>query len=838
VRLRNVILLYRVRLRTRIVQELFAVLGIAVGVALLFASQIASTSLDGSVHEIVAGIIGDMRLQLAARGPEGFDQSLLGEVRELPGVRAAVPVLEERANLIGPGGQEPVELLSTAPNLAHLGGPLLRRFTATQLARQQALALPLRVAQEAGLASLEPAELQVGARRQQVFIGAVLFEGNLGPLAHSFVAIAPLAYAQRLTGMPGRITNIFVRPYAGREREVRSGLERIAAGRLNVQPADFTTTLFDQAAEPANQSAALFSAISALVGFLFAFNALMLTVPQRRSLVEDLRLDGYSRRMIAEVLLFDALVLGVVAALLGLALGDLLSLVLFRSNPGYLSFAFLIGSQRIVSWQSVALAAGGGLLAAFVGVLVPLRRDIRLSLSLGSAHRRSSRGAAWRMLLGGVLCLAITTVILVAAPRAAIVGIVSLVAALLLLLPWLIRGLVFAFDRVQGHLGGASPYLAVIELRSNANWARSLAIAATGATAVFGSVAIQGAHANLQRGLDSASHELASSADIWVTATGTQNVLAVTPFDASAAGRLERLADVRQVNLIRGGWLDIGKRRVWIIAPPSSIAHPIPSSQLMSGKLARATALLRRGGWAVVSQALAAEQHLHVGQTFTLPSPRPMALKIAALSTNFGWSPGAIVMNASDYARAWESDQVSAYGIMLEPGVSPAQGRREVQQALGAGSGLKGETRNQRKRRERATSRQGLARLTQIATLVLIAAILAMATAMGAMIWQRRPLLADMKVDGFGKGVLWRSLLVESALLLGGGCSIGAVFGLYGQLLLSHALAVVTGFPVVFSIGALVAVGSFLLVTTVAVSIVAVPGYFAARARPAIALQD
>ena len=172
-------------------------------------------------------------------------------------------------------------------------------------------------------------------------------------------------------------------------------------------------------------------------------------------------------------------------------------------------------------------------------------------------------------------------------------------------------------------------------------------------------------------------------------------------------------------------------------------------------------------------------------------------------------------------------------------GVSPLQGRREVQRALVAsGAGLVVETRSQRELRLRATSRQGLSRLTQITSLVLIAAILAMATAMGALIWQRRPLLADMKVDGFDKRVLWRALLVESALLLGVGCSIGALFGLGGQLLLSHALAVVTGFPVVTSISALVAAGSLLAVTSVAVAIVAVPGYLAARVRAAIVLQD
>jgi hypothetical protein len=45
----NVWHLYRVRLRARLLQECFAVVGIAAGVALLFSSQVASSSLLTSV---------------------------------------------------------------------------------------------------------------------------------------------------------------------------------------------------------------------------------------------------------------------------------------------------------------------------------------------------------------------------------------------------------------------------------------------------------------------------------------------------------------------------------------------------------------------------------------------------------------------------------------------------------------------------------------------------------------------------------------------------------------------------------------------------------------------
>jgi putative ABC transport system permease protein len=195
-------------------------------------------------------------------------------------------------------------------------------------------------------------------------------------------------------------------------------------------------------------------------------------------------------------------------------------------------------------------------------------------------------------------------------------------------------------------------------------------------------------------------------------------------------------------------------------------------------------------------------------------------------------------MNATDFASAWGSTDASAYNVLLAPGVSQAQGASEIRRALGPSSGLTVETAEQHAAQQRALSRQGLERLTQIATLILLAAVLAMAAAMGNMVWQRRPRLAKLKLEGFPRAELWRTILLESLLLLGVGCLSGAVFGLYGQQLLDRALANVINFPVVYSFGVLVAVTSLALVTAAAVAIVAIPGYLAAGVSPAVALQD
>jgi len=102
---------------------------------------------------------------------------------------------------------------------------------------------------------------------------------------------------------------------------------------------------------------------------------------------------------------------------------------------------------------------------------------------------------------------------------------------------------------------------------------------------------------------------------------------------------------------------------------------------------------------------------------------------------------------------------------------------------------------------------------------------------MASLIWQRRERIAYIKRQGFTRGLLWRALCFESAVLLLAGCSIGALFGIYGQLLLSHALTAVTGFPLVIGVGPLIALTSVAVVSVAALAIVAVPGYLAVRVR-------
>jgi putative ABC transport system permease protein len=839
VRPSNALALYRARLRARLWHECFAAIGICAGVALLFASQVSTSTLQGSVARLSRGIAGAATLQLQARDPHGLPERLVHRVRSLPGVRAAAPVLEAGANAIGPRGAAPVELIGADSSLSRLGGTLTRGAELRPFAGIGAVVLSAPVSRATGVRRFgQEVHFQLAGRTAEAPLYVQPHMRLSAPLAAGAVALVPLSVAQAMTGLRARVSRILVRPAAGMESRVSAGLRALAAGRLNVEPIGYQERLFANAAAASNQSSRIFSAISALVGFLFAFNAMLFTVPQRRRLVLDLRREGYGPRTVIGLLLLDAGLLGLMGCTLGLALGEELSIHLFHPNPAFLSLAFPLGDERIVSWQCIAIAVGGGMVAATVAVLSPVRDILARHPPSGLAPRGRSvaQRASRRAAVAGLICFAAATAVLIAQPDVAIPAMVLLVAALLLVLPGLLDLALALVRRLAGTITGVVPHIAAMEL--SAAGARAVAIAATASVAIFGSVAIRGAHDDLLAGLEGAARDMNASADVWVSPAGSYDLMSTAPFSPRQRAALEHVPGVRAVRPYRSGMLDYGQQRVLVIAPPPQALSQMLARQVVEGDARVAIGRLRRGGWLVLSRALARERQLHVGEAVRLPSPRPSALRIAAISTNFGWAPGAIVMNAADYAHAWASNDVSAYDVLLARGVSSARSVQAIRRVLGAHGGLAAQTAGEHAAAQDALSREALAQLSQIAALIPIAAVLAAAAALGAMIWQRRPRLARLRLEGLPRRDLWLMTVLESTLLLGVGCAAGTIFGVYGQQLADRALAETINFPVIHTIAAPGVLSSLALVPATALAILAIPGYLAASAPVSLALQD
>jgi putative ABC transport system permease protein len=841
--------MYRRRLRAHAVSELLAGLGIAVAVALVLAAIVAQGSIAGSTGQVVRTVVGQASLQLRAQDGAGFDGSgfderVLDRVEAIPGVKQAAPLLEQTATVLARNGRHViVDVAGTDNSLAIVDG--LARTLPLDTLSPHAIGLSRASADalDAGASKGSEVTLELRGRSTSLRVSAVLGPEVAGAISGALVAVMPLARLQRLAGLPGRVSRILVQTEPGHEAAVRRSLERLAAGRLTVAPADQDVTLLDQALRPSALASQLFAAIGALLGFLLAFNAMLLTVPERRRAIADLRLAGTRRSSIVQIVLSQALCLGLAASAVGLAAGYALSVWVFHQPTGYLAEAFTLSSGTVVDVRALLLAGVGGVLATCLASAVPLL-DLRRGRARDAVYRDQgdpgnmlAKHTQQSLFAAAVGLLVVASVVFLMAPSAAILAGAMLALATVLAVPLAFAAALSLARWISARMGQMTS-LAVALASLQATTMRSLALAATGAVALFGSVALGGARGDLLRGIHSFASSYVADADVWVSNPGDNQAVD----ELSAAGRAEtiaRLPGIADVRAFQGGFLQLGNRRVWVIARPPGGSREVLRTQIVSGSSEQAGQRLARGGWIAVSAQIAVERHTGVGGSLTLFTPTgPHSFRIAATTTNLAWPPGVIFMGTGDYARYWQTSAPTTLAVDLRAGVSPASARHAIQRALGRGGALEVSLASERAARIDALAGEGLGQLGEISTLLLVAAVAAMAAALASSVWQRRPALAGLRLLGVKPARLRRILLLEGALMLGAGCVTGAAIGVYGQLVLDGYLKRVTGFPLARIATGLRPFEIFVIVLALALALVAVPAWRASRVAPMLALED
>jgi putative ABC transport system permease protein len=824
--LRTLLLFYRRHLRVQPVRELMAIAGVAAGVALLFAVQVAHRSITGSFEEIAHGVAGRATLEVAARSPEGFDQKVAEEVERMPDVKTSASVFQQPIIAIGPNGRRALTLLGATEQIADLGGQLTLRFEqATEGSVQGLLVLTEPTARVIGVGPGATVTVLAGARIRRMSVDAVVPSNEIGVLGESPVAAAPLPIVQHLAEAPDRITRTLIEPTAGREAALIRKLTDRYGAMLNVRPIDTEAKLLGNAAGPEKQVTLLFSAISLVAGVILAYNALLLASDERRRFIVYLIETGTPDSMIVASLIFDAFIVGFAGAIIGLLAGDVISLIAYRTTPGYIAAAFAIGGQRVIGTPTILIALCGGMLAAFAAATLPAVVALRAGASAEPdavgpmlLFARRLRLPDTIIFVCGLLLVCLSAAVSALAPTMTVIGLVGLAAGIVLCLPMLLSWLLRLARAVSSRSGDPAARLSVAELRGSPS--RAIALLATGVIAVFLTVLIGGAVADVQRAVRNGATNLLSSANVWIRPGGPENVYTTQPFAyTETQDRLQHLSVVNSVLPWRASFLDLPGRRVWVLGVPPQLPAQIAPTQLIEGSLTTADKHLREGGWVAVSQTIAREDHLHIGQRFTLPTPTGYAtLKLAAIIANYGWLSGTIVMNGNDHARLWHSNTASLLSVTLKPGVSDTRGKRLIAATLPSSSALTAETAGERQAEVSAVLGSTLSRLNDTTIVVLIAAIASVIALMIAATRQRRERIDSLLSIGVSFGQLTRLIFYESGIVLLAGCLIGMISGLAGQYLIDGWLHHTTGSPVTFAPAWQMGMRSIVIAMTIALA--------------------
>ncbi len=382
-------------LRARVQRTLLTVVGIVLGVGIVFGVLTLSDTMSGTFKDLFSRAYGSADLTVtAAGGSGGFDEEVVQEVRGYEEVGSAAPRYSLSSSLIlhrerGTGLPEvrSMRLFGVEPVSAELAtGFELTDGEFPKSGRE--LTLDGGSAKSAGLEIGD--EVTIGTPRGPEKLKVVgllrIPGGSFGGLAFG---MTPLPFAQEAFDKPGQISGIAVEAAEGTAvSELRGRLDRGLGEGLQVERSETRTQEISGQLQGFRLALLFFAGTALFVGAFLVFNALSMTVLERTRELGMLRALGSTRAMIARSIVVEALLLG----LLGSALGVLFGYGMAKGLVYLFGRAFLFEITTLILTPFALLSAiVVGIAVTVVAALYPALRAGRVSPV--EAMRARSSGA-------------------------------------------------------------------------------------------------------------------------------------------------------------------------------------------------------------------------------------------------------------------------------------------------------------------------------------------------------------------------------------------------------------------------------------------------------------
>jgi putative ABC transport system permease protein len=529
-----------------------------------------------------------------------------------------------------------------------------------------------------------------------------------------------------------------------------------------------------------------------IVGLFLVYNAMAVTVAERRPDIGVLRALGATRGQIVVLFSAAAALLGLIGAVLGVPLGIVLADFTFSQFRAELESMFLNPevNPTHLSWVTAAVAVLVGVATAVFAALVPALQ----AANADPAHvvRRSggSVKGAWK-LAHQLTCLALVgsgaALILLRheLPHrvGGVAGMMTVLVGLLLAAPIFVALLV---GLVQPLVRATCPFgirLAFDNL-SRAPGRTGVVIGALGA-----GVALMFQTAGVGRSNEEPIMSWITQvvqADHFVfsgnmTSANSSN----SPMSASVAQDLKKLPGVEDVMAIRYSRPEFNGTVVYLVALDVKTYAQTTRSRVASAELDfdRFPQLddqdpdHGRVNKVIVSENFLARHAVHVGDTIRVPGPNgPIELFIVGAVRDYSWSRGTIFMDRARYARLFGDDLIDICHVFLKPDHSDSTDATLKRYTSGKGLFLTDRDSLRKFLSELINRVYILAYMQQI--LVGVVAALGVVTALLISVLQRKRELGLLLAVGATPGQVLRSVLTEAFLMGLFGTVLGVLIGL------------------------------------------------------------
>ena len=818
-----------------------SIAGIALGVGVFVSVQMAIYTAIESFNVSVDHVSGKANLQVTSFG-RGFSEEVYLKVKKVPGVKAATPVIQYVSKIDEPIG-EPLYLLG----IDAFSDKPFREYQFHEaeedgllfLKNPHSIAITEKLANRHGLKKGGKINLIVGSKKVPLTITNLLkMEGPANSLEGNF-GLIDIASAQEALEKVGLIDRIDLMVDKSVPVEmIESELKKVIPPGVEVRRSDTRSGQIEKMVSAFHLNLTALSFISLIVGMFLIYNAISVSVIQRRREIGILRSVGLTRPQVLSLFIGEAAIIGCLGSLVGIGIGiGLAKAMLYLVSRTITVLYILVKAEHLLISPSVLMAGFGmGMLASILSSIGPAREASKIApkeaLALGTLETKIKIRLGHLSLIGiGLLILSLILALQkpichrpifgFLAALLILIGVSFLIPSVTTLLNRLLAPILRFFFGSEGKL--ASRYI-------HDSMARTVITIAALMTALSMLISISIMILSFRKTVD-LWVEQSINGDVFIF-PGSYSITgysALLPLEVSRA--LPSLPGVKAVDSFRALEVEYDGYPAIIAAVDGQVFLNLKVIRFTQGNPRAILQQFASGQAVLVTESFSLRHHVKAGDRIKLNTPQgDREFPVSGVFYDYSSDWGMVLMEKKVYQSLWNDEALHSAGIYLEEGVSQQTFKETIRERYSKPYRLFVVSHRELRNEVLKIFDQTFAITYALEFIAIIVAILGIINSLNALIIERQRDIGIIRaVGGFRKQVQ-KAILIEAGMIGFFSHILGLLCGFLLSILLIYVINKQSfGWTIQFSIPLRSLVESWLVVMVTSIGAGFIPARRAAR---------
>ena len=822
-------------------RTLLSIVGIALGVGVFVSVQMAIYTAIESFNASVDHVSGKANLQVTSFG-RGFSEEVYLKVKKVSGVKAATPVIQYVSKIDEPIG-EPLYLLG----IDVFSDKPFREYQFYEaeedgllfLKNPHSIAITEKLANRHGLKRGDRITLIVGSKRVTLTITNLLkMEGPANSLEGNF-GLLDIASAQEALEKVGLIDRIDLMVDKSVPVEtIESELKKVIPPGVEVRRSDTRSGQIEKMVSAFHLNLTALSFISLIVGMFLIYNAISVSVIQRRREIGILRSVGLTRSQVLRLFIGEAAIIGCLGSLAGIGIGiGLAKIMLYLVSRTITALYILVKAEHLLISPSVLMAGFGmGVLSSVLSAIGPAREASKIApkeaLALGTLETKIRIRLGYLSLIGvGLLILSLVLALQkpifhrpifgFVAALLILIGVSFLIPSVITLLNRLLAPILRFLFKSEGKL--ASRYI-------HDSMARTVITIAALMTALSMLISISIMILSFRKTVD-LWVEQSINGDVFIF-PGSYSITgysALLPLEVSKA--LPSLPGVKAVDSFRALEVEYQGYPAIIASVDGQVFLNLKVIRFTRGNPQTILQQFASGQAVLVTESFSLRHHVKAGDRIKLNTPQgDREFPVSGVFYDYSSDWGMVLMEKKVYQSLWNDETLHSAGIYLKEGVSQQAFKETIRERYSKPYRLFVVSHRELRSEVLKIFDQTFAITYALEFIAIIVAILGIINSLNALIIERQRDIGIIRaVGGFRKQVQ-KATLIEAGMIGFFSHILGLLCGFLLSILLIYVINKQSfGWTIQFSIPLRSLIESWLVVMVTSIGAGFIPARRAAR---------